>query len=67
MTICFGSCRTGVVVVESSRTELDDDVIDVTSFSMLDVGEIRRCRRRRRRRRHRRRRRRRDDDPRVKS
>ena len=28
------------VVVVSSRTDLDDDVVDVTSFSALDVVEI---------------------------
>ncbi len=29
-----------VVVVVSSRTDLDDDVVDVTSFPALDVFEI---------------------------
>ncbi len=29
----------GIIVVVSSRTDLDDDVIDVTSFSALDVDE----------------------------
>jgi hypothetical protein len=28
-----------VVVVESSRTDPDDDVVDVTSFAALDVVE----------------------------
>ncbi len=28
------------MVVESSRTDPDDDVVDVTSFSALDVVEI---------------------------
>ncbi len=39
-----------VVVVELSRTDLDDDVVDVTLSSALDVEEINiktsRCRRR---------------------
>ncbi len=35
------SSRTDVVVVVSSRTDQDDDgVVDVTSFSALDVVEI---------------------------
>ncbi len=34
-----------VVVVMSSRTELHDDVVDVRSFSALDVAEINGCRR----------------------
>ncbi len=29
-----------VVFFESSRTELYDDVVDVTSLSAIDVGEI---------------------------
>ncbi len=34
------SPSTVVIVVVSSRTELHDDVADVTSFSALDVVEI---------------------------
>ncbi len=34
------SSRTDIFVVESSRTDLYDDVVDVTSFSALDVVEI---------------------------
>ncbi len=33
-----------VVVIESSKTALDDEVDDVTSFSALDVVEIKRNR-----------------------
>ncbi len=32
--------RIVILVVESSRTDLHDDVVDVTSFSALDVVEI---------------------------
>ncbi len=31
---------TGIRAPKSSRTELDDDVVDVTSLSALDVVEI---------------------------
>ncbi len=34
------SSRTVITVVVSSRTDPDDDVVDVTSFSALDVVEI---------------------------
>ncbi len=47
------SSRTDICLVVSSRTEVDDDVVDVTWFSALDVVEIKkhvsRCRRRCRR------------------
>ncbi len=36
----FESSRTDMFLVVSSRTELDDDVVDVTSFSALDVVAI---------------------------
>ncbi len=35
-----GTC---FVLSQSSRTELYDDVVDVTSFSALDVVEIKMC------------------------
>ncbi len=36
------SSRTVVFAIESSRTDPDDDVVDVTSFSALDVVETKR-------------------------
>ncbi len=38
--VVLWSSRTIVVAVESSRTDLADDVFDVTSLSALDVVEI---------------------------
>ncbi len=41
MTFVFGqSSRTAIFLVVPSRTDPDDDVVDVTSFSVLDVVEI---------------------------
>ncbi len=34
------SSRTVILIIVSSRTELYDDVVDVTSHSALDVVEI---------------------------
>ncbi len=40
MTKATWSSRTDIIVVVSSRTDLDDDVVDVMSLSALDVVEI---------------------------
>ncbi len=40
MFVAARSCRTITPVVLSSRADPDDDVVDVTSFSALDVVEI---------------------------
>ncbi len=44
MTVIVSS-RTDICVAVSSRTDLDDDVdvVDVTSYSALDVVEIKTC------------------------